>query len=112
MKEAVCVFVDIDGLVTHLGFEHIPEEWRLFIDSSKASLKAVLLHNGTEKPSIPVAHAVNMKENFESMSLILRLINYDKFGCLMCGDLKVIGLLLGLQGEVIRKTLVFFAFGT
>ena len=45
-----------------------------------------------------MAHAVNMKENFESMSLILRLINYDKFGWLMCGDLKVIGLLLGLQG--------------
>ena len=41
-----------------LGLEHDPDEWRLFIDSSKASLKAVLLHNVNQNPSVPVAHAV------------------------------------------------------
>ncbi|GFV09184.1 uncharacterized protein TNCV_4077861 [Trichonephila clavipes] len=29
-----------------------PEEWRLFIDSSKRSLKAVLLHNGNQYASV------------------------------------------------------------
>ena len=29
-----------------LGHEYNPDQWRLFIDSSKVSLKLVLLHNG------------------------------------------------------------------
>jgi hypothetical protein len=39
------------------------EEWRLFIDSSLVSLKAVLIHNGNKYPSIPLAHAVHMKDS-------------------------------------------------
>ena len=81
-----------------LGFAHKPDEWRLFIDSSKISLKAVLLHNGNKRPSIPLAHAVDMKETYESMSLILNAISYDTYKWQICGDLKVIGLLLVLQG--------------
>jgi hypothetical protein len=45
-----------------LGHQHNTPEWRLFIDSSKVGLKAVLLHNGNKYPSVPLAHAVNMKE--------------------------------------------------
>ena len=54
--ENVCFCNDISGLMQEIGCCYDPSEWRLFIDSSKASLKAVLLHNGNEKPSIPVAH--------------------------------------------------------
>ena len=54
-----------------LNIEYNPEEWRLFIDSSKLSLKAVLLHNGNTKPSIHVVHSVAMKETYEKMSVIL-----------------------------------------
>ena len=36
---------DIDGLMVALRVTHDPDEWRLVIDSSKTSLKAVLLHN-------------------------------------------------------------------
>jgi len=35
-----------------------------YIDSSKVSLKAVLLHNGNTQPSIPSAHAVHKKETY------------------------------------------------
>jgi len=45
---------DVDGLMNTLGIKHNPQEWRLFIDSSKLSPKAVLLHNGNHHPSIPV----------------------------------------------------------
>ncbi|GFU68736.1 uncharacterized protein TNCV_4400141 [Trichonephila clavipes] len=38
-----------------------PKEWRLFIDSSKRSLKAVLLHNGNRYASVPVGHSVHLK---------------------------------------------------
>ncbi|GBM96904.1 hypothetical protein AVEN_99097-1 [Araneus ventricosus] len=40
---------DVDSLFKALELQHNPQEWRLFIDSSKVSLKAVLLHNGLMK---------------------------------------------------------------
>jgi len=51
----------VDGLMNAFGIKHDPQKWRLFIDSSKVCLKAVLLHNGNQHPSIPVGHAVHMK---------------------------------------------------
>ena len=53
---------DINGLMAALTVKHDPDEWRLFTDLSKTSLKAVLLHNGNVLPSIPVGHAIHMKE--------------------------------------------------
>lgn len=97
-EDLLCFCDDIDGLFTEIGQEHDPSEWRLFIDSSKRSLKAVLLHNGNERPSIPVAHSVHLPESYDTMALVLKFIKYDKFKWHICGDLKVIGLLLGLQG--------------
>ena len=43
---------DIDGLMAALRITYDPNGWRLFIDSSKTSLKAVLLHNGNVLLSI------------------------------------------------------------
>lgn len=83
-KDSICSCKDIDGLMEGLGFSHVAEEWRLFIDASTESLKAVLLHNRNEKPSIPVAHAVDMKESIESMQAILSAINYDKYQWFIC----------------------------
>ncbi|KAL4718315.1 hypothetical protein ACJJTC_009937 [Scirpophaga incertulas] len=74
------------------------QEWRLFIDSSKSSLKAVLLHNGNMKPSIPVAYSVSMKETYDNLGAVLRAIKYEDFKWQICGDLKVIAILMGLQG--------------
>jgi hypothetical protein len=39
-----------------------------------------------------------MKETNDSMVLILNAMNYDEYGKQVCGDLKVIALLLGFQG--------------
>jgi len=33
-----------------LGHEYNPDQWHLFIDSSKVSLKVVLLHNEIDSP--------------------------------------------------------------
>lgn len=96
-EDGVCYCIDISGLMRSLGFEHEVKDWRLFIDASKASLKAVLLHNGNEKPSLPIAHAVDLKENCDNMALILNLINYKRFEWQICADLKVIAILLGMQ---------------
>ena len=64
-------------------------------DSSKLSLKAVLLHSGNTLPSIPVGRSVHNKESYENMKM--EAINYDKFKWQICGDLKVITLLIDLQ---------------
>ncbi|XP_065444006.1 uncharacterized protein LOC101953070 isoform X3 [Chrysemys picta bellii] len=87
----------IDGVMAALNIVHDPDEWRLFIDSSKTSLKAVLLHNGNVLPSVPVGHAVHMKETYDNMKQLLRCMNYDQHQWQLCGDLKVVALLLGLQ---------------
>src|SRR5206468_648291 len=66
------------------------------------SLKAVLLYYGNTKPSVPVAHAVEMKETYETMQTLLKLIKYDENQWNICGDLKVVGLLLGMQSGFIK----------
>ncbi|GBM00703.1 hypothetical protein AVEN_150878-1 [Araneus ventricosus] len=76
---------------------HEPNDWGLFIDALKLSLKAVLLNNGNELPSIPVAHAVYMKETYHNLKQLLEMINYTKYGWKICADLKVMSLLMGLQ---------------
>ena len=48
---------DIKGLLLYMGLPaYNPEDWRLFIDISKRSLKCVLLHNGNKYGSIPIGH--------------------------------------------------------
>ena len=51
---------------------NMPLNSGLFIDSSKVSLKAVLKHNGNNHPSIPLAHAVHMKESYASIQGLLK----------------------------------------
>ena len=80
-----------------LNLNYNPTEWRLFIDSYKLSLKAVLLHNGKRIPSVPIGHAVHMKETYINMKVLLNSINYNEHKWKICGDLKVIAILLGMQ---------------
>jgi hypothetical protein len=51
---------------------------RLFIDSSKVGLKAVLLLNGKKFPCAPLDHAANIKEPYEHNKLLLEKIQYKK----------------------------------
>ena len=62
---------DVNKLMKAVLHKHIANEWRLFIDSNKTSLKGVLLHNGNEFPSIPVAYASHLKECYEVMKMLL-----------------------------------------
>src|SRR5215510_3144092 len=80
-----------------LDHEHKTTEWRLYIDSSKTSLKAVLLHNGNKFPPVPLAYATNMKKTYGNLKILLEKIQYDKYFWTTCCDLKVIALLMGLQ---------------
>ena len=68
MKVGLVYCTDVGGIMQEFGYSHRPEEWRLFIDSSKLSLKAVLLHNKNMLPSIPVGYAAHMKETYENIT--------------------------------------------
>jgi hypothetical protein len=59
MERGLVVCTDIDGLMQTLSINHIPLDWRIFIDSSKLNLKAILPHNGNTLPSIPLGHSVS-----------------------------------------------------
>lgn len=88
---------DIDELFKTFNQVHVPAEWRLFIDGSNESLKAVLLHNTNKLPSVPIAYARDVKEDYDSMRAIIDLINYNRYQWQICCDLKVVGLLIGLK---------------
>ena len=73
------------------------DEWRHFIDSSKWSLKVVLLHKGNLSGSIALAHTVTLRERYENIDLVLQLISYDQHKWIICVDLKMVCFLLGQQ---------------
>ena len=81
MERGLVACTDVDGLMQTLNINHNPLDWRLFIDSSKLSLKAVLLHNGNTVPSIPVGHSVHTKESYENMKIrLMPLITINSNG--------------------------------
>ena len=88
---------DVCSVIEILKKQHDLTECRLFIDYSKVSLKAVLLYEGNKLPSVSLAHAANIKRFCENMKPLLEKIQCGKFNWNLCGDLKVIALLLGLQ---------------
>ena len=89
---------NIESLLNEMGVENYsPDDWRLFIDSSKHSLICVLLDNGNEFGSIPIAHSTKAKETYESVKSVLHLISYDHHKWIICVDLKMVCFLLGQQ---------------
>ena len=86
------VFCNISGLCK--GLKQEQEHWRLFIDS----LKSGLVHKGNSKPSIPIARAVLLKEIYCSMKVLVEGIQYNGHQWNICEDLKVNGMLMGMQG--------------
>jgi hypothetical protein len=97
-SESLVYCTDVESLICKLGVPYDVKQWRLFIDSSRASLKAVLLHNDNILPSVPVAHSVQLTESYENLQQLLDKIQYVKHEWTICGDLKILSMLLGQQG--------------
>ena len=94
LADKVCFCHDIDGLFKGIGFSYDPNQWRLFIDGSIRSLKAVLLHNGNMYPSI-MAHSVHLKENYANVKHLLDLLTYEEHSWEVIGDFEMIEFLSG-----------------
>lgn len=66
---------NIGGLLMILGLSRYKaEEWRLFIDSCKRSLKCVLLDSGNNHAAVPIAHSTKLKEEYENVDL--KMVNF------------------------------------
>ena len=96
-KSSLVYCNNIAGLIKSMSLEYDSTEWRYFIDSSSGNLNAVLSHNWNSFSTIPNGHTVQMKETHNSMDHLLYAVNYQEHKWLVCGDLKVLGLVLGLQ---------------
>ena len=79
VTEDLCYCKDVEGLFSAVRIDRNPTQWRLFIDSSIKSLKAVLIHDGNIYPSIPLAYSLQMKEDYENVKQLLIKINYAQF---------------------------------
>ena len=69
--------VDVQSLIKKLRTIYNFNDQHLFIDASKSSLKAVLLHNTNQFAFIPSAHLTCMKESYPNIKLLLLEIQYS-----------------------------------
>ncbi|XP_074027684.1 uncharacterized protein [Leptinotarsa decemlineata] len=98
-EDGLCFCHDVNGLFTVIDIPCHTTEWRLFIDSSTKILKAVLLHNGNKFPSIPLAYSVHLKENYNSIKMLLTAIKYTEYKWEVIGDFKECVFFTGMQGR-------------
>ena len=104
MNGDLCYCQDVTSLMDLLCKDHNynKDDWRLFIDSGKNNLKAVLLHNGNKLPSVPIAHAYGMEESYESLKSLLTALNYNLHQWNICGDFKISNMLMGIQKGYVK----------
>ena len=70
---------DIIQLLHNIGVsQYEAKDLRLFIDSSRRSLKCVLLHNGNQFSPVPLAHSTALKEKYEAVKYVLEKISYNE----------------------------------
>ena len=97
-RYGLCYCHDIRGLFEAIVIPCNTSDWRLFIDRSSRSLKAVLLHKTNKCPSIPLAHSMQMKENYENVKTLLSALKYVQYSWEVIGNFKMMAFLMGIQG--------------
>ena len=87
---------NILGLLAKMGLsDYNSNEWRLFIDSSKRSLKCVLLHKCNNFACVPIGHSVVVKEEYLNVKMVVNKLCYSEHNCAICVDFKKVNVLLG-----------------
>ena len=76
---------NIQSLLSEIGLpEYNPDEWRLFIDNSKRSLKCMLLHNGNKFACVPIGHSIVVKEHYLNVKMVLQKLCYSEHNWAIC----------------------------
>ncbi|KAI6651137.1 hypothetical protein LOD99_5488 [Oopsacas minuta] len=103
MENKLAYCNDIPGLLGQLGISsYDPGEWRLFLESSKRSLKCVILHNGNIYGAVPVGHSTILKEQHDYIRIVMNLLGYHDHNWIISVDLKMVSFLLGQQKGYIK----------
>lgn len=91
------VFCNISGWMAAVWVQNYDSnDWRLFIDSPKHTLKWVVFYNMT---------STKVEEEYPTISLVMNKIKYMEHNWVICVDLKMVNLLLGQSGYT--KHLIF-----
>ena len=101
-QDGLCFCNNVVGLFEAIGITCSLSEWLLFLDNSSRFLKDVLLYNGNNYPSLPMAHSVHLKEDYTSVKMLLCALKYDDYGWKVIGDFKMVSFLMGLQGSFMK----------
>lgn len=72
-----------------------------FVIRQFSPIKAVLFHNSNINASVHVGPSIQLKEHYENLEVFLKRIAYKDHSWFLCGDLKILGLL------VIHKISIF-----
>ena len=90
---------NIRGLFSEMALpKYNPDECRLFIDSSKRSLKYVFLHNGNKYACVPIGHSVIAKEHYLNVKMVLQKLGYSEQKWAIGINFKMVNFLLRQQG--------------
>ena len=90
---------------TEIGLpEYNPDEYGLFIDNSKRSLKCVLLHNGNKFACVPIGYSVIVKEHYLNVKMVLQKLRYGEHNRAIFVDFKMVKFLLGQKGGNIKHS--------
>lgn len=110
-KEYIVTYLkDLAGMFSLFELPHITDDWRLFLDGSSNSLKAVLIHNDNLRPSVPLAYVEKMPETYESMEKILKLIEYNKYEWWIIVDFKLVNILSGHMAASCKYPCIYCEF--
>ena len=102
IEDSIVFCSNIGGLLKELTFDCNISNWWIFIDSSCSSLKVVLLHKLSEYPALPLAYSREQKETYDTVKKTLDLMEYNNLQLEICGDLKIIGFLMGIQKGYVK----------
>ena len=84
---------DVGSILQQVGLKiYQPSNWCLFIDSSKRSLKCVLLLNGSKYGYIPIAHSTTLKEEYTYVFAGTEKIKYQNHNWVIFVDLKIVNI--------------------
>lgn len=64
--------------------KYSPDEWQLFIANSKRTSKCIQFDNSIQIGSIPTRQCISMKEESQTISLVLKKIKYEEHVSNLC----------------------------
>jgi len=107
-ENGLCFCNNVPDLIFNLFNEYRSSEFLLFIDGSVAGIKAALIKKDGAHFPVLILQWNKAKENYSTLKEILTRLNYVEGNWEICGDFKILQILMGLKnGGNIRHPCFF-----